>query len=159
MIAQVSDTLWVAVLGMIGLTLSTLGVAVANAFNSRKRGRDAAEDREHIKAALQPENGYDSIGQGITAIEQKLVKIDQRLEEGQQWMDTTQMELEAREPRIKSLEAKTAETLAIVGENHALFKNYIESWTPLAARAVGEWGADGQLEKQTVTRTSKKRKK
>jgi hypothetical protein len=40
-----------------------------------------------------------------------------------------------------------------------MFKNYIEAWTPLAARAVGEWGVDGMKTEQTMKVTKKTKKK
>ena len=117
--------------------------------------REAQEDRQvlHEKQdalaeAIKPANGHDTIGEGIEAIEQHLSRIDDRLAEGEDRFTRLERAFEHRGERIEKLEDKAAETLALVGENHGLFKNYIEAWTPLAARAVGEWGPDGTKEKR-----------
>ena len=118
--------------------------------------RDAKADSDHLHAkqdalaeAVKPFNGHDTLGQGIEAIEDHLQRIDDRLMEGEERFTRLERAFDQRGERIEKLEDKAAETLALVGENHGLFKNYIEAWTPLAARAVGEWGPDGTKEKRS----------
>jgi hypothetical protein len=117
------------------------------------------QNTQDIKDAIRPENGHSTIGQGVESIAElardmatQLDRIDTRLAEGEERFGRIEDTLDAREIRIKKLDDKSAEVLALVGDNHAMFKNYIEAWTPLAARAVGEWGADG------MTETKKKKK-
>jgi hypothetical protein len=135
----------------------------SQAVTDRKLLRENTQD---IKDAIRPENGHATIGQGVESIGElardmatKLDRIDIRLAEGEERFDRIEEMLDAREIRIKKLDDKSAEVLALVGDNHAMFKNYIEAWTPLAARAVGEWGVDGMKEEQTMKVTKKTKKK
>lgn len=83
MISTLDPTaVYTAMITMLGLVLSTLGVAVVNLRGSRKRGQEAKQGRDSIKAQLTPTNGYDSLGDGLQAIEDKLSHIDERLQEG-----------------------------------------------------------------------------
>jgi hypothetical protein len=147
-----ATTITVAVIGMLGLTLSTLGVTIAASRGNRKRASQVEAATDNIQAQLSPENGYESIGQGVAAIEKQLVQIDGRLQEGDERFERIETLLDNRGHIIASLESKTAETLALVGDNQDLMKRYITAWTPLSARAVKEWGEDG-------TKKSKKNKR
>lgn len=106
------------------------------------------EKQEELAQAVKPSNGHNTIGQGVQAIEEHLERIDARLVEGEERFGRLETLFDKRGERIEKLEDKASETLALVAENHGLFKNYIEAWTPLAARAVGEWGIDGTTHKE-----------
>jgi predicted nucleic acid-binding Zn-ribbon protein len=117
------------------------------------------DKQTELTEAIAPSNGHDSLGQALEAVENKLDAIDTRLVEGDERFGRIEESLNERSPRIDHLEDRSAETLALVAENHAMFKNYIEAWTPLAARAVGEWGVDGMKTEQTMKDTKKTKKK
>jgi hypothetical protein len=127
-------------------------------LNGRREARVASQHlhdkQEELAEAVKPSNGHETIGEGVQAIEAHLERIDTRLEEGEHRFDRIENLFDKRGERIEKLEDKASETLALVAENHGLFKNYIEAWTPLAARAVGEWGIDGT----THTKEPKERK-
>jgi hypothetical protein len=160
---------------VIGLT-ETGGIALSTAFlsafalvmvawignrqrinrNEANADRQVLFDRQgELQDAVKPANGHDTLGQALEEIANsqremtvQLDRVDVRLAEGEQRFDRIEATLNDRGTRIERIEEKSAETLALVGDNHHLFKNYIEAWTPLAARAVGEWGADGTKEKR-----------
>lgn len=113
----------------------------------RSQHRVSAQQKEVIDKVT-PTNGYDTLGEAIEAIENTLLRIDQRLQEGDNRFGRIEVLLDQRGKTIGSLEEKTAETLHLVGENHAVFKRYIDSWTPLSERAIQEWGTDGQKRKK-----------
>jgi hypothetical protein len=122
------------------------------------------ENTQNIKDAIKPGNGDETIGQGVegiavTTLEMKkqLDGVIRRLSEGDARFERIEDLFSERGARIDKMDERSAETLAMVGDNHAMFKNYIEAWTPLAARAVGEWGVDG-LKDSTVTVAVEKKK-
>jgi hypothetical protein len=116
-------------------------------LNGRREAKAANhqlhEKQDELAKAVEPTNGHNTLGEGIQSIEEHLERIDTRLVEGEHRFDRIEDLFDKRGERIDKLEDKAAETLQLVAENHGLFKNYIEAWTPLAARAVGEWGIDG----------------
>jgi hypothetical protein len=122
---------------------------------ARKDSKYLHEKQEELAQAVLPSNGHDTLGEAIEGLENHLNRIDARLIEGEGRFARIEGDLAARGPRIDKLEERSSETLNLVAENHSLFKNYIEAWTPLAARAVGEWGADGTKQKRKVRKEDK----
>jgi hypothetical protein len=47
---------------------------------SRRRGSQAAEERAELKQAVQPENGHDTLGGGLAAVEDRLIEGETRFD-------------------------------------------------------------------------------
>lgn len=81
----IDSTVWVALLGMLGLIVSTLGVAVVSLVGGRRRGIKADQDREHIKAQLETDEGADTVGQALSALDvmlrEHVSKVEPMLEQ------------------------------------------------------------------------------
>lgn len=70
-----SDTVTVAFISMIGLTLSTLGVTLVSVRGNRKRGKEAAKDRQAIVDLVQPGEAHDNLGAAIAGIEERIIRL------------------------------------------------------------------------------------
>jgi uncharacterized membrane-anchored protein len=124
-----------------GVTAVLVAFMAQSTLRSQHR---ASAERQEVIEKITPTNGYDTLGDAIEALEETLIRIDARLRDGDDRFGRIEVLLDQRGKIIGSLESKAAETLYLVGENHAEVKKYIEAWTPLSERAVDEWGVDGK---------------
>lgn len=78
MLALTEEHVTVIVTAMFSGT--TLVVVALIGRGSRKRGVQAAEDSAELKQAVAPENGHDTLGGGLAAIEDRLIEGDARFD-------------------------------------------------------------------------------
>jgi hypothetical protein len=128
-----------------GVTAVLVAFMAQSTVRSQHR---ASAERQEVIEKITPTNGYDTLGDAIEALEKTLMGIDARLRDGDDRFGRIEVLLDQRGRIIGSLESKATETLHLVGDNHAVFKKYIEAWTPLSERAIEEWGADGRKRKK-----------
>ena len=59
---------------------ATLVVVALIGRGNRRRGSQAAQERAELKQAVSPENGHDSLGGGLAAVEDRLIAGDARFD-------------------------------------------------------------------------------